>query len=340
MSERPTPGRPRISVVIPSYNRLDSLCDALHGLAAQSLPAECFEVLVIDNASTDGTLEHVRSMAPAMPYPLRVHRIPGENRGPAPARNFGVGLALGEVIAFTDSDCRPEPRWLQAGLAAFDDPALAFATGVVDFKPEQINRLGFFARHTVVSGFEHPTYPTANAFYRKDVFVQFGGFDELLSFPSLLGVAMEAADTDLAWRIKEAGHRNAFVADAIVHHEVQVVSPRNWLLEPLRLFLVPALVKLHPGLRGTLLAHGLFFYRGSIGYYIALLAAIALAVLRPSLLLVLPVLLIAIAAVKARSLRPNDVLTRAGQIVLNAMRIYVMSFALIGGSLRSRTLVL
>lgn len=340
MGERPNPGRPRISVVIPSYNRLDSLTDTLHGLAAQSLPATCFEVVVVDNASTDGTLEQAQAMAPAMPYPLRVVRIPGENRGPAPARNFGVGLALGEIIAFTDSDCRPHPDWLQAGLAAFDDPTLAFATGVVDFKPEQMDRLGFFARHTVVSSFEHPTYPTANAFYRKDVFVQFGGFDELLSFPSILGIAMEAADTDLAWRIKEAGHRNAFVASAIVHHEVQTVSPKNWLLEPLRLFLVPALVKLHPGLRGTLLAHGLFFYRGSIAYYIALLAAIAIGVLRPSLLLALPILLLALAAVKARSLRPDVVLTRAGQIVLNAMRIYVMSFALIGGSLRSRALVL
>lgn len=340
MSERPTPGRPRISVVIPSYNRLDSLCDTLHGLAAQSLPSACFEVLVIDNASTDGTLDHVQSMAPGMPYSLRVHRIPGENRGPAPARNFGVELALGEVIAFTDSDCRPDPRWLQAGLAAFDDAEVAFATGVVDFKPEQMDRLGFFARHTVVSGFEHPTYPTANAFYRKDVFVQFGGFDELLSFPSILGVAMEAADTDLAWRIKEAGHRNAFVPSAIIHHEVQIVSPRDWLLEPLRLFLVPALVKSHPGLRSTLLTHGVFFYRGSIGYYIALVAVIAIGTVWPSLLLALPILLMALAAAKARSLRPNVVLMRAGQIALNAMRIYVMSFALIGGSLRSRALVL
>ncbi|MGV8932438.1 MAG: glycosyltransferase family 2 protein [Luteimonas sp.] len=340
MSERPTQSRPRISVVIPSYNRMDSLADTLRGLAAQTMVADSFEVLVIDNASTDGTLAQVEAMIPAMPYALRVKRIRGENCGPAPARNFGVELAVGQVIAFTDSDCRPHPQWLKAGLAAFDDPEVAFATGVVDFKPEQVHQLGFFARHTVVSSYEHPTYPTANAFYRTDIFARFGGFDETLSFPSIFGIAVEAADTDLAWRIKEAGHRNVFVPTAIVHHEVQLISPKNWLLEPLRLFLVPALVKLHPGLRKTLLAHGLFFYGGSIAYYLALLAFMAVGILNPSLLLVLPVLLIGLAAVKSRSLRPIAVLMRAGQIVMNATRIYVMSFALICGSLRSRVLVL
>jgi GT2 family glycosyltransferase len=281
----------------------------------------------------------VERYAPSAPFALHVVRI-AVNRGPAPARNAGVARASGPVVAFTDSDCRPDPRWLAQGLAALADEDIAFATGVVDFKPEQLDRLTFFARRTVTSRDEHPTYPTANAFYRRSVFLAHGGFSETLSFPNLFGTAMEAADTDLAWRIKESHLRNAFVPGAIVHHEVQVASPREWVLEPVRLFLVPALVKLHPAMRRAWLSYGVFLYRGSIAYYLALVLVVAALVVRPASLAVLPLLALAVGAVKARSLRPGAVLVHATRVVLNAARIYVMAFALICGSVRFRALVL
>lgn len=332
---------PRVSVVIPSYNRLHSLKDTLVGLAAQTLEPSRFEVIVIDNVSTDGTFEAIAALAAQQPYCLRVERMPGANRGPAPARNYGVSLARGEVIAFTDSDCRPDPHWLEKGLAAFDDPAVAFASGIITFKPEELHQLQFFSRHTVTSGYEHPTYPTANAFYRKAQFEAFQGFSETLSFPSIFGIAVEAADTDLAWRIKEAGHRNVFVPESVVYHEVQEATPRSWLLEPLRLFLIPALVKLHPGLRQSMLAFGLFFYAGSIVYYLALVLALGVLVYRPWWLAAgAPLVLFAGALVKTRTLNPRTLVVRMGQIVLSAARIYVMSFALLYGSLRFGALVL
>ena len=331
--------RPRVSVVVPSFNRLESLRDTLEGLAAQTLPFDEFEVIVVDNASTDGTREAVEAYARSAPFSLHVERI-AVNRGPAPARNAGVARASGSIVAFTDSDCRPDPHWLARGLAAFADEGIAFVTGVVDFKPEQLDRLTFFARRTVTSRDEHPTYPTANAFYRRAVFLAHGGFSETLSFPNLFGTAMEAADTDLAWRLKEAGLRNAFVPDAIVHHEVQVTTAREWLLEPVRLYLVPALVKLHPAMRRALLSYGVFLYRGSIAYYAALALVVAALFVRPAALAVLPLLILALGVVKARSLRPGAVLVHAARAVLNAARIYVMAFALICGSVRFRALVL
>ena len=334
------PSTPQVSVVIPSYNRIHSLTETLAGLAQQTLSAAAFEVIVVDNASTDGTFEAVQTLAVSMPYRLHVFRIPTENRGPAPARNFGVSKTSGAIVAFTDSDCRPDARWLERGLAAFEDADVAFATGTVDFKQEQLGTMGFFARRTVVCAYEHPTYPTANAFFRKNVFLEFGGFSEELSFASVFGTAMEAADTDLAWRIKEAGSRNVFVPDAIVFHEVQVTTPQQWLLEPIRLFLIPALVRRHPGMRQALLAYGVFFYAGSIRYYLTLALALVLLVVAPRLLLLLPPLLLVAGALRGGSARPDIVLTHAGQIGLNALRIYVMSCTLICGSIRFRTLVL
>lgn len=331
---------PEISVVIPSYNRLHSLKETLAGLADQTLDAARYEVIVVDNASTDGTYQAVQALAPELPYTLHVHRIPTENQGPAPARNFGVGKASGAIIAFTDSDCRPEAHWLERGLDAFRDEEVAFASGVVDFKPEQLDRLTFFARRTVVCAYEHPTYPTANAFFRKNMFLAYGGFMEELSFPSVFGTAMEAADTDLAWRIKEDGHRNVFLPGAVIYHEVQVSTPREWLLEPVRLFLVPALVKRHPGMRQAMLTHGLFFYGGSILYYLALILGLGLLLVNPALLLAVPPLLLAAGIARSRSLRPDIVLQRAGQIAFNAARIYVMSCTLICGSIRFGALVL
>jgi len=329
-----------VSVVIPTRDRFDLVLDALKGLAQQTLDQERYEVIVVDNGSADNTYERLIERQHSFPFSLKVVRSPVSDKGPAPARNFGVQSARGDVIAFTDSDCRPANEWLEKGLEAFSDSAIDLVTGIVDFKPEQLDELGFFSRKTVVSSFEHPTYPTANAFYRKSTFLKHSGFDVSLSFPNILGQAVEAADTDLAWRIKEAGSKNLFVSEAIVFHEVQVVTPREWMMEPLRLFLVPALVKTHPGMRAALLKYNLFFYAGSIIYYLLFFIMLVLLVVYPAILLGVPVLIVLAAILKTRSLKPKDIGGSVVRMLLNAMRIYVMSATLIYGSIRFRSLVL
>lgn len=339
----PAPAAPQVlqvSVVIPAYNRMHSLKDTLAGLAAQTLDPASFEVIVVDNASTDGTGAALQALLASFPFQLRIEAVTGKNQGPARARNLGVERAHAPIIAFTDSDCRPAPDWLAQALPGFADPQVAFVSGIVAFKPEQLGQVRFLSRKTVTADFEHPTYPTANVLFRRARFVEFGGFSEHLSFPNMFGMTIEAADTDLAWRLKEAGWRNVFIASALVYHEVQNIGPRDWLLEPLRLFLVPALVKLHPGLRESLLSHGLFFYPRSMFYNLALVLFFATLALKPSALLLLAPLLLGAAIVKERSLHPVRLGARVGMIVANAARMYVMSFALLYGSARFRTLVL
>lgn len=330
----------QVSVVIPAYNRLHSIRDTLAGLVMQTLDCASFEVVVVDNASTDGTHVALQALIPTMPFTLRVEAVAGKNEGPAKARNLGVQLARAPLIGFTDSDCRPSPDWLKQALAPFVDPQVAFVSGIVAFKPEQLGQLSFLSRKTVTADFEHPTYPTANLIFRKSCFVDNGGFLEHLSFPNMFGMTIEAADTDLAWRLKEAGWKNVFVPAALVYHEVQNIRPRDWLLEPLRLFLVPALVKMHPGLRTSLLSHGLFFYPRSMVYMGALVALIGVGIMAPRLLALSPPLLLLAAIARERSLQPVRVSARMGMILANAARMYVMSFALLYGSVRFRSLVL
>ncbi len=160
-----------VSVVIPTFNRRALLGEAIQSLWNQTLASECYEVIVVDNLSTDGTTAMMDELQARSPCRLVYHRM-SENLGPANSRNTGVQMARGEIIAFTDSDCRVSPSWLERGLEGFkrgDD--VAFVSGQTFPKPEQ--PLTFFSIGNPLQG-ENPTYPTANIFYRKKTFLDGG----------------------------------------------------------------------------------------------------------------------------------------------------------------------
>ena len=99
------------SVVIPTYNRLPILRKCLNGLEAQRGlgPADEFEVVLVDDGSTDGTVEWLQQEAEAYPH---VRLVCQEHGGPALGRNLGVSSARGEVIVFIDSDLVVLPDFL------------------------------------------------------------------------------------------------------------------------------------------------------------------------------------------------------------------------------------
>ena len=115
---------PEVTVVIPTHNRLEILAEVLQGLEAQQ-GAPRFEVVVVDDGSTDGTAGWLKSRTFAVP----VRAVAQENRGPAAARNTGVAVAAGRWVAFLGDDTVPSPGWLAAHREAHrrrgDDPALA-----------------------------------------------------------------------------------------------------------------------------------------------------------------------------------------------------------------------
>lgn len=103
---------PTLSVVIPTFNRRETLAVVLPLLARQTLPAEQYELLLCDSGSTDGTLELVAELA----IPNLRHIRPAENRGRSGARNAGIREARGEFVLFTDADILPSPDLLEQHL--------------------------------------------------------------------------------------------------------------------------------------------------------------------------------------------------------------------------------
>lgn len=100
------------SVVIPTYNRMESLATTLKAFARQTLPCARFEVVVVSDGSTDGTNEMLHDMAGELPY--RLLPLAQTNAGPAAARNLGVRSASNEIIVLTDDDMEPLPGFLEA----------------------------------------------------------------------------------------------------------------------------------------------------------------------------------------------------------------------------------
>lgn len=103
---------PVISVVIPTFNRSETLARVLPELARQTLPTDQYELLLCDSGSTDGTNELVAELA----IPNLRHIRPAENRGRSGARNAGIREAVGEFVLFTDADILPSPNLLEEHL--------------------------------------------------------------------------------------------------------------------------------------------------------------------------------------------------------------------------------
>jgi hypothetical protein len=221
----------------------------LDALAAQSY--RDFEVIVVDDRSTDGVSEEA---ATERNPSLDIRCIQSDGAGAFAARNTGAAHARGHILAFTDSDCVPTPWWLAAGAAAIDQGA-----DVVNGVTLPLRPVGLLDR-AVESG-EEGLYPTCNVFYRNAAFQKAGGFDPEAWRRLGFGARSHSRgpgvgdDTLLAWAVRREG-RAAFEPTAIVKHEVSqpplvdAVRHTTWM----RAF--PAIVREVPELRSTSLLRG------------------------------------------------------------------------------------
>ncbi len=203
------PAPPEISVVIPAYNAHATIDLCLSAVLAQSLSRERYEVIVVDDGSTDDTATRAES------FGVRVMRQ--ANAGPAAARNNGAREARGALLVFTDSDCEPTPTFLEALTRPFSDPAVQAAKG--SYKTKQTSRTARFAqlefeeRYDMLDG--HPSIDmidTYAAVFRTQTFRDLGGFDP--AFPMA-----NNEDTDLSYRLAATGALMIFVREAIVYHQ-------------------------------------------------------------------------------------------------------------------------
>ena len=234
-----------LSVVMPTYRRPDLLARCLGALLAQTLPADRFEVIVVDDGQEDRCRDQVERIAATPGAPAIRYLRAASGRGPAVARNAGWRAATAPLVAFTDDDTLPDPSWLARGLAAIQAPpdwvagagqvrgpsasagGIGTATdGDVDSNSDSdIGRDGVPARrdarptdHELMTrGLETSEFVTANAFARREVLARIDGFDERF-------LRAWREDSDLQFRLQAQGPVGR-VADALVWHPVR---PERW----------------------------------------------------------------------------------------------------------------
>ena len=190
--------RPKVSIVVPTYERHVYLGKLMLRLKAQSFRG--FEVIVVDQSQ--------------QPWPDRskdfgfdLVYVHSDVKGAVTARNTGAAIAMGEIIAFTHDDCTPCPDWLSSAMRDFAEPGVIGIEGLIvsdrfddpDWRPvsnQGCRGIGFM---------------TANLFIASEVFHAIGGFDRAFENPHF------REDTDLGWRAQALG-RVKFSEDAWVYH--------------------------------------------------------------------------------------------------------------------------
>jgi glycosyltransferase involved in cell wall biosynthesis len=283
------PGAPAVSVIVPARDAAPTLERSLRALAAQELD-EPFEVLIVDDGSTDETAAIASRWAPGVRL-VGAENDPGAARGPGAARNRGAAEARAPVLAFTDADCFPAPGWLASGLRAIREGADLVQGAVA---PEPGATRTPFDRTVIVSG-ENGLYPTANVLVRRELFAAVGGFRDWLAdherahgrrrFAPRDRRRSRAArtpigeDTLFAWQARRRGARTVFAPGALVHHAVvpgrlwdEILDRWHWASD------MPAVAGLVPELRTTCFHRRWFFSRKTARFDVAL-AAVTLAAL-------------------------------------------------------------
>ncbi|MER3405775.1 MAG: hypothetical protein C4289_11975 [Chloroflexota bacterium] len=214
-------GLPFISVVIPTHNRAGLLERTLRAFDAQEYPRQCYEVVVVDDGSTDATPELAQRLAGELCCRLSVLRQ--ERAGPAAARNRGIRTAQGEIVLLTGDDCIPPPQLLREHARIYTAcPGERIAVlGHIAWHPELtltplldvLARGAQFAFGTIHDKNHVPFthFYSSNVSVRRSDLLEVGLFDE-----SFRDAAFE--DTELGYRLERAGVRLVYAPSAVTYH--------------------------------------------------------------------------------------------------------------------------
>lgn len=223
--------RPFVSIIIPNFNGRLYAEECLRSVLSSDYPN--FEVIVVDDCSTDGSAELLETTF-STEARVRIYKN-NVNRGAAGARNVGVKLARGSHLCFLDNDTKVEPTWLielvrligddsvgavQSVLLEFDDPDIIQVAGI-----SIIPQIGWgIARHRASSYRRVSLAPaevcalTTALLIKRQALLRAGGLDEKLS--------IFTEDIDLSWRIWLAGYRILLAPESKVHHRTKPMSER------------------------------------------------------------------------------------------------------------------
>ena len=199
-------GELAVSVVVAAYNAAATIGECVGALSDQTVPRSAYEIIVIDDGSTDGTGDIAERAGATV--------LRQSNRGTPVARNAGIAVARGDLVLITDADCTPAPNWIQEMVAPLSDLAISGTKGVYRTRQRSLaarfvqleyeDRYDHTARHKYVDFVDG----YAGAF-RRQVLVASGGYDPRFR---------HLEDQELSFRLAEAGHKMVFCPTAAVYH--------------------------------------------------------------------------------------------------------------------------
>ncbi|HZZ00175.1 MAG TPA: glycosyltransferase [Candidatus Baltobacteraceae bacterium] len=205
-----------ISVVIPTYNRLDTLQHVLPTLLAQNVARDRYEILVCDSNSTDGTAEYLARVVADVG---NVRHLPDAYSGRAAARNAGVAAARGRIVLFNDADILASPDLLIRHLRRHEERAHVAVVGL-EVQVKNLEDYAYKRDHPDARGSLHPAarkrlswlyFLTGNASVEREDLVRVGSFDE-----SFTGYGHE--DLELGYRLQRGGVEIEYESEAVNYH--------------------------------------------------------------------------------------------------------------------------
>jgi len=317
---------PALAVVIPCHDSAHLLPDCLAALAAQTLSADRFEVVVVETEGRAGAAAAVQRTGGDSG--LSVRHLYGPD-GPAAKRNLGAAKSDAPYLAFTDPDCLPDPQWLEAGLKRLEGGAKLVQGRVEPPSGETSSALG----HAIWVTRESGLYEASNVFYERGAFESAGGFPE--HWFERIGVPF-GEDAELGWAVRRSSGATCFEPGALVRHRVFPADAEQHLRDQLRAEHFPALVRAIPELREELLVDRLFLGTGNRAFWLAIAGLMAARHFRPAALFAVPYLI----SLGRRSEGSGDPARRAAIAVALTASDAARVAALLKGSLRARSPVL
>jgi len=204
----------KASVIVPVYNNSIGLRETLSGLVNQQFSEGKYQIIIVDNGSNDNTLEVAKRFKEDNPQQVKYY-VEDKTQSSYAARNLGVQKAAGEILAFIDSDCIPDPNWLQEGVSAVSTNKVSMVAGRIKFTYKS-NRVNLWEYLDSAGKLNQKAYveeagfgATANLFVKSECFNKYGLF---------LSSLQSGGDYEYGRRLTKAGERIVYCDKAVVLH--------------------------------------------------------------------------------------------------------------------------
>jgi glycosyltransferase involved in cell wall biosynthesis len=246
---------PKVSVVIPTWNRADLLARTIDKIEHQTLSRDLYEVLVIDNDSTDDTQKVVSQKSRVYP---QLKTFSQSKRGAAATRNVGIRAAAGDIILFIDDDIQAEPNLIETHWQYHQKHSNSSIIGGLitpwsdstDAFLRYLRDRGIFNPYSIACGpMDFSYYHTGNVSTARSVLLDVGGFNEQFAV-----YGME--DIELGYRLERRGSRMVHGPDAKAVHEYFPTYPQFIRRCEQAGYSLGKLIELHPELRERFIENG------------------------------------------------------------------------------------